>query len=270
MTVGLRRLGLGLLGAILFVAVWIGVVGFAHAGRLRPGIADIAVTAAGLLTYAGWVRAAERRSVTELSPRTLPALLGGGFAGGIVLFGIVIAALAASGYYRVRGIGEPLALFRALVPWFSGAIMEELLFRGFVFRVVREVAGTGIAIALSALLFGFIHAANPGATVFSSVSIALEAGVLLAVAYAATESLWLPIGIHAGWNYAEGTIFGTAVSGGATTTPVFLHGSLTGNPLVTGGAFGPEASIIAIPVCLAAAALLARRVKRRRLVETRA
>jgi membrane protease YdiL (CAAX protease family) len=147
--------------------------------------------------------------------------------------------------------------------------MEELLFRGFVFRVLRDVTGMWIALAISAALFGFLHAANPGATAFSSVAIALEAGVLLAVAYAATNRLWLPIGIHAGWNYAEGTIFGTAVSGGVVKS-TFLHATLTGNSLWTGGAFGVEASIVAIPVCLAAAALLALRVKRERLVEATA
>jgi CAAX protease family protein len=113
---------------------------------------------------------------------------------------------------------------------------------------------------VSAILFGLLHAANPGATPFSSLAVALEAGVLLAVAFAATRRLWFPIGIHAGWNYAEGTIFGTAVSGG-TVKATLLHGVLSGSPLFTGGAFGVEASIVAIPVCLAAASLFAINIK---------
>lgn len=270
MKLRLRSLGLGLLGAIVFVAVWTGVAVLAHGLHLTSGTGDVVMAVAGLLTYAGFVRLTERRAVTEVSTRTVAPLVSTGFAGGTLLFSVVIAVLAASGHYHVAAIGNASALIRALVPCFSGAIMEELLFRGFIFRVVRNVAGTWVAMAVSAAIFGALHAANPGATLFSSVAIALEAGVLLAVAYAATESLWLPIGIHAGWNYAEGTIFGTAVSGGALKTPTFLHGSLTGTPLVTGGAFGPEASIIAIPVCLAAAALLALRVKQRRLVEATA
>jgi uncharacterized protein len=174
--------------------------------------------------------------------------------------------LALTGHYRVASAGDPLALVRALIPWFSGAIVEELLFRGFIFRAIRDVAGTWIAVAVSAALFGLLHAANPGSMLFSSVAIALEAGVLLAVAYAATNRLWLPIGIHAGWNYAEGTIFGTAVSGTSVHT-TFLHGTLAGDASITGGAFGVEASVIAVPVCLVAAAILALRVKRRPLLE---
>jgi uncharacterized protein len=254
----LKQLGFGLLGAVIFFAVWIG------AAALRAP--EVLLAAAGFATYITYVRLIERRRVTELHARAaLPQTLGG-FAAGIGLFGVVIAILAASGHYRVLGAGNPIVLLLALVPWFSAAIMEELLFRGFIFRTLQNVAGTWIAVGISALLFGLLHAGNPGATVFSSVAVALEAGVLLAIAYAATNKLWLPIGIHAGWNYAEGTIFGTAVSGG-TVKSTFLAGVLTGNPLFTGGTFGVEASIVAIPVCLAAAAVLALRVKRRRLVE---
>jgi membrane protease YdiL (CAAX protease family) len=226
----LRRLGFGFLGALIFVAVWAGVAVLGHDAHFASWITDILLAAAGFATYVVYVRATEHRKVSELEVRGVAPELVAGFCAGILLFGIVIAILAASGHYRISRIGDPLALLRALIPWFSGAIMEELVFRGFVFRVLREIAGMPVAIALSALLFGALHAANPGATALSSVAITLEAGVLLAVAYAATNRLWLPIGIHAGWNYAEGTIFGVAVSGGVVKT-TFLHGALSGVPL---------------------------------------
>lgn len=265
----LKQLGFGLLGAVVFFAVWIGVATLASSVHLPPEMTGLVLAAAGFATYVAYARYVERRQVTELQPRAALPQTFAGFAAGIGLFGIVIAILAASGHYRVIGAGNPVVLLLALVPWFSGAIMEELLFRGFIFRVLQNVAGTWIAVGISALLFGLLHAGNPGATLFSSVAVGLEAGVLLAIAYAATNKLWLPIGIHAGWNYAEGTIFGTAVSGG-TVKATFLQGVLTGNSLMTGGKFGVEASIVAIPVCLAAAAMLALRVKRRRLVEATA
>jgi len=240
-----------------------GVSALGQRADLAGWIYDVVFVFAGIATYAAYVRIAERRDVRELSLRGSLPETGGGFLGGILLFSIVIAVLAAGGHYRVLRIEDPSALLRAPVPWFAGAIMEELLFRGFIFGVLRDVAGLAIAIAISALLFGLVHAANPGATGFSCVAIALEAGVLLAVAYAATNRLWLPIGLHAGWNYAEGTIFGTAVSGGGVKT-AFVHSALSGSPLLTGGAFGPEASIVAIPVCLAAALALALKVKQQR------
>jgi membrane protease YdiL (CAAX protease family) len=96
---------------------------------------------------------------------------------------------------------------------------------------------------------------NPGATVVSTVAIALEAGVLLAAAYALTRNLWFPIGLHLGWNFTAGGICGESVSGGAAGKGIFSV-SLAGRPLLTGGKFGPEASLIAIAVCLALAIVL--------------
>ena len=76
-----------------------------------------------------------------------------------------------------------------------------------------------------------------------------------AAAYAATRSLWFPIGLHLGWNFTEGGIFGVAVSGGPAAKGM-LSVSLAGPTLLTGGRFGPEASLVAIALCLAAAAVL--------------
>lgn len=264
-----RTIGFGLLGAVLFLAAWIGVAVLLHDLRVPLRVGDVVLAIAGFAVYIAYVRATEQRAISELEPRRALPELAFGFAFGLALFGVVVGALAVTGHYHVSSFGNPVALASGLILWFSGAVMEELLFRGFIFRVTQNVAGTWIAVVVSALLFGLIHAANPGSSIFSSIAIALEAGVLLALAYAVTNRLWLPIGIHAGWNYAEGTIFGTAVSGGSLKTSL-LHGTLTGSPLLTGGAFGVEASIVAIPVCLAAAAVFALKVKRHRLVEATA
>jgi hypothetical protein len=95
--------------------------------------------------------------------------------------------------------------------------------------------------------------------VSSSLAIALEAGVLLDTAYAATTRLWLPIGLHVGWNFTEGSLFGMSVSGGAMSGGL-LQGSLSGPRILTGGQFGPEASIVAVLVCLAAALYFIHRI----------
>ncbi len=79
--------------------------------------------------------------------------------------------------------------------------------------------------------------------------------MLLGAAYALTHRLWLPIGLHLGWNFAEGRIFGMSVSGGAAGRSL-ITGTLRGSNLMTGGAFGPEASIVAVIICLAAAFFL--------------
>jgi uncharacterized protein len=113
---------------------------------------------------------------------------------------------------------------------------------------VEESLGSVIALLASAALFGFLHAFNPGATLVSTVAIALEAGVILAAAYLYTRRLWMAIGLHTAWNFTEGGIFGASVSGGVGHGLFASH--FAGRPIFSGGAFGPEASIVAVVVCL--------------------
>ena len=123
---------------------------------------------------------------------------------------------------------------------------EEVRNRGIFFRLLEQNLGTWIAVALSAVAFGFAHWKNPGATVWSSLAIAFEGGVLLAALYAATRSLWVPIGIHWAWNLVEGPVFGAAVSG--NTVGALARGVFTGPDWLTGGAFGPEAGLPSLVV----------------------
>lgn len=101
-----------------------------------------------------------------------------------------------------------------------------------------------LALIVSSLFFGIVHIFNPGASLWSSIAIAIEAGLLLGAAYQYSGSLWLPIGIHWAWNFTQGNVFGFAVSGGDSGDSFFVS-SATGPELFTGGAFGPEASILA-------------------------
>ena len=82
-----------------------------------------------------------------------------------------------------------------------------------LFRLIERHAGTLAALVISALLFGLVHASNPGATWLSSTAIALEAGLLLGAAYAKTRTLCFPIGLHTGWNFTQSGIFGAHTSG---------------------------------------------------------
>lgn len=125
---------------------------------------------------------------------------------------------------------------------FLAAVFEEILFRAVLFRIVEQACGTTTALIGSAAVFGLVHSANPGATAFSDVAIAVEAGLLSAMAYALTRNLWLAIGIHTGWNFAEGNLFGALVSGQRSSHSL-IHVTLTGPAPFTGGTFGPEASI---------------------------
>src|SRR5205085_9197084 len=136
----------------------------------------------------------------------------------------------------------------------AAAIGEELIYRGVLYRVLEEGLGTVPALVVSAGVFGFTHGANPGATLASSAAIALEAGLLLGLAYTVTRSLWFPIGIHFGWNFAQGGIFNAPISG--TQFPGMLNFKIVGPEVWTGGAFGPEASLVSVLVWLPPAGLL--------------
>jgi hypothetical protein len=103
-----------------------------------------------------------------------------------------------------------------------------------------------VALLLTSVFFGASHLLNPHASAIAAIGIAFEAGVMLGAAYMLTRSLWLPMGIHAAWNFAQGEIYDIPVSG----TPV--HGLVTakleGPALLTGAGFGLEASLTAIVV----------------------
>lgn len=181
---------------------------------------------------------------------------------GAVLFSLVIIELKVAGLYHVLAVHVTPSLTLAALFFLADAAIEEMLFRGVIFRLTEEWTGTWIALAVSAALFGLAHAANPGATWVSTLAIALEAGILLAAAFVVTRNLWFPIGLHFAWNFFEGPVYGAQVSGHAMFTSVFAA-RFTGPAVLTGGAFGPEAGLAAIVTCLvAAAALLAVAVRR--------
>ena len=185
---------------------------------------------------------------------------------GFGLFSIVIALLWAMDVYHPTGWGTSARLIAGIVGALMTGVVEETAFRGLLYRMVSTLLGTWGAIAVTSALFGAAHAFNPHATLVSSVAIALEAGILLGVVYVRTGSLWMPIGVHAAWNFTEANVFGMVESGGFRTAGA-ITGTLRGPASLTGGAFGPEASIVAVIVCLAAASIVLWQVARLSLAE---
>jgi hypothetical protein len=148
------------------------------------------------------------------------------------------------------GVNALSAAVPALMTSIMAGVFEELLVRAVVFRIAEEWLGSWLALAISALLFGLAHLANPGADMLSSMAVALEAGIMLAAAYMVTRRVWFAIGIHIAWNFTQGGVFGITTSG--VEGKGYLQGRLQGAPVLTGGAFGAEASIVAVVVCLIA------------------
>ncbi|MFN8381387.1 MAG: CPBP family intramembrane glutamic endopeptidase [Anaerolineales bacterium] len=200
--------------------------------------------------YYGFVRVIERRNVTELSSHTMFVELASGALVGAILFSVTIGVLWLMGYYKVIGTNPWTVMFSWFVLAIISGVSEELLFRGILFRVVEESLGTWLSLAISALIFGLFHLANPNATLWGAIAIAIEAGIMLAAAFVYSRRLWLPIGIHFAWNFMQGAVFGVAVSGNEAKG--LLQSTLSGPSLLSGGAFGAEGSIFAVVVCLIA------------------
>jgi uncharacterized protein len=229
------------------------------AGKLVPPLGQPADAVVHMLVTLGLVLPTYKLVIARLGERQrddLPGAtalpdLGKGIAAGVVLFCIVAAGAASLGAYRIIGRGDAGDLLLPLIGTaIMPAFMEELLFRGILFRWIEEFAGSWAALIVTSALFGLAHSQNPGATWFSSFAIAVEAGLLLGGAYMLTRSLWMPIGLHAAWNFTQGPILGVPVSGNQ------VHGifqaKLSGPEILSGGPFGLEASVIAIVVCAAA------------------
>src|SRR5262249_22445210 len=141
-----------------------------------------------------------------------------------------------------------VALLGAFWPFFRGIVLQ-------LFRVTEQAFGTWVGVAVSAIAFGSLHGLNPNASLAASIAIILESGILLAAADFATRTLWFPIGLHFGWNFAEDFIFCVRLSGHAAR-PAIVEGPLTGSPLWTGGAYGLESSISAIGMAAILSAIL--------------
>lgn len=213
-------------------------------GPLLIILLAIASIAAATLAYWLVITKIERRPLLELSPRRIGGLLVGlGVGAALVL--LVVALIWVFGGIDFLGTGNPSTsdIIRVLFgAGFAAAIVEEILMRGMLLRLLEEFLGTWLAIAVSGFIFGMMHMSNDNATYFSAISIALQAGLLFGALYCLTRSLWLVIGLHFACNVIQGLVFGVAVSGNATTG--LLKTEPTGNDLISGGAFGLEGSVI--------------------------
>jgi len=201
--------------------------------------------------YNIYARFVARRAADELAPRHAAGALYG-LALGALLIGIVVAALALASVAKFDAGG---AFARAGLPGVAllAGTFEELVARGVVLRNLENVFGSFAAIALSALLFASLHIGNPGATPLSIAALGIEGGVMLGAVYVATRSLWWTAGIHAAWNFTQTGLFGIADSGHSGQG--LLRTELVGPDWLTGGAFGIEASLVSVVLCVIVAAL---------------
>lgn len=203
--------------------------------------------------YGALVIFGERRELKEFALREAPVELLAGLAIGALLIAAAIGAMWAVGAVTIAA--QPMdGASRAISFAIQTGVLEEISLRLIVFRLLWRAFGLTAALVLSALLFGALHIVNPNASWFAALCIAVEAGVMLAAFYVLTGRIWVAIGVHAGWNFTQGWIFGAPVSG----TNFFEGGPLTvqatpGAPhILSGGGFGPEASLAGLLIGTAA------------------
>ncbi len=214
--------------------------------------AAVAVSAAMIALYALFVKWFEKHPACDIPLRRLAGDTLKGLAVGFCFFVAVVLVMFVFGIYKFDGVGmdRPLELLTAFLLFLLVAVGEEIIFRGVLFRWIDEKWGFAVALTVSALLFGMMHLPQPGATLWSSFAIAVEAGLLLGAAYKYSGTLWLPIGIHWAWNFTQGNIFGFEVSG-ADAGDSLIHPVVGGPDILTGGDFGAEASVITVAIGLA-------------------
>ena len=236
------------LAAFLVVApvtVTMALIRLALPAPLRVAWPHLLAAALSVGGYCLYVRRVEKRPVSELSrPRALREV-GAGVLLGAALVTTTLGIVAALGSYRVTGSNPWTVLFAPLAELVLVAFLEELLFRGVLFRIVERSWGSWVGIVLSALLFAVAHLGNGGVSVLAFAGTAL-AGVLLAATYLVTRRLWLGVGLHFAWNYTLDAVFSVTVSGHPAKG--LLQGTLSGPEWLSGGAYGVEASVVALVV----------------------
>ena len=258
--------GLGLLAGAGLTLATTGGASADPTAHPWPGLA-LALTVQALLAVAGfrWLlpRLSGRPSTELAGPGGLREF-GAGLALGCLLMLAVAAALAALGVFRLHGASWNTGILVGLAVGIGAGFAEEILFRGMLLRLLDAWLGTGWALAVTAALFGAAHLANPGATAWGALAIAVEAGLLLGAAYLLTRRLWLAIGLHVGWNFVEGGVLGADVSGAGVAGPRgWLSSELTGPAWLSGAGMGIEGSVITVVAGLALGVVLLRLAARR-------
>ncbi len=192
----------------------------------------------------------ERRGVVDL-------IFGFGLAG--LMMGLIFLALLALNWiqiesyaWQVENWGNVVAsilvmlLLFSLVSW-----QEELLMRGYWLQNLSAGLSRSLGVLLSSAVFALGHWFNPNLNWQGILGLFL-AGLFLAFGYLRTKQLWLPIGLHLGWNFFEGTFFGFPVSGQYHYQ--LIRQTATGPDIITGGPFGPEAGLILLPALIVGSA----------------
>jgi membrane protease YdiL (CAAX protease family) len=246
---------------MLIGLVGVGVVAGLTAQTEPVTVIPVLGAALAVVVYWAVMRFVARRRTPEIAGRrAVPeALFGAAIGLGFVAASASIIT-ALGGYSFSWADVDVLAVVAPVLAITCGvAVTEELMFRGFAVQALERLLGSWIALPITALFFGLMHQLNPGATLWTSLAIGIEAGGMLGAAFLWRRNLWFVIGLHFAWNTTV-ALLGITVSGHVAAG--LLAVDVTGPTLLTGGAFGIEGSLVTVTLGLLLAVpmlLLARR-----------
>jgi membrane protease YdiL (CAAX protease family) len=144
-----------------------------------------------------------------------------------------------------------------LMDFFTAAVFEEIIFRGYVYFVLLKSGGLYLAIIGSAIVFSTAHLIKHTSVPLLYVLNAFVFGILVAVCRYFTCSLWLPVGLHFGWNVVSGPIFGLPYSGRTYDRGVVVS-EVSGPTWLTGGQYSLDAGVLGtLAIAIAAASISA-------------
>ena len=185
-----------------------------------------------------------------------------GFLIGLVMMSIIVLILLLFGYITVEknpiqpvGVSAISSVLVILFGWIIQGATEEIVTRGWLLNVLSSKYNIGVGLLISSTLFGLMHLTNPNVNYIAVINIILV-GLFYGLYVIKTNDLWSVCGMHSAWNFAQGNIFGFEVSGLDVSVGSLIDLNLVGNNVITGGAFGPEAGIIATFILLVSIGIL--------------
>ena len=211
-----------------------------------------------LFCYSLYTKFIEKRNAFEISFNGFLTESGIGLLISFSIALITVIILSISGYYQIVFFNNFKPLLSGIFHFGFSALLEEILIRLIIFKLLEEFAGSWIALILTGVVFGFGHIGNPNATIGTSIGLILSDTVLMAAAFMLTRRIWMVWGIHFGWNFSIASIFGIPCSG--RTYESLILADITGPDWITGGDFGIEASYIQIFISFAAGLYILKKV----------
>jgi len=236
-----------LTGLVIWGAVSFGGEDFFLKLPFRVGV-EIALTITTLIPLGLLAHFVDRRRRSSLGfSSRLYDLLTGAIIGAAILC-VPIGVLLLTGAARIEphlGALSAQALAIGLVVCFFNVVTQEALVRSYIFQELWAKYGAWIATVVTTIIFVALHAApiSHGTQGLIAGANILLASVLLSVAYVRTAQLWLPIGIHLGWNGLQGPVLGINVTGNDLAFGHWSVFSFPGDPLWTGGDMGVEGGL---------------------------